>query len=110
MSKEAGGINSDPSNDLDEARKALQALDYDVWETEDGLEAERRQVGLVYRVYYSKNGDLKLEKVRSKPEEVREALLADHQGQFVRQEEVRESFFTATGTNELLTLLKAWEA
>jgi len=94
---------------LNEARKILEALDYEVWETEDGLEAERRQVGLVYRVYYSPNGDLKLEKVRSKPEEVREALLADHQGQFVRQEEVRESFFTAAEPGELLTLLKAWE-
>ncbi|WP_457634435.1 hypothetical protein, partial [Oceanithermus desulfurans] len=79
---------------LEEARKVLEALDYEVWENEDGLEAERRQVGLIYRVYYAPAGDLKLEKVRSKPEEVREALLADHHGQFVRQEEVRESFFT----------------
>ena len=95
---------------LDVARKALEALDYEVWRSEDGLEAERRQVGLVYRVYYAPSGDLKLEKVRSKPEEVREALLADHQGQFVRQEEVRESFFTVCEPGELLELLKAWEA
>ncbi len=95
---------------LDETRKVLEALDYEVWETEDGLEAERRQVGLIYRVYYAPSGDLKLEKVRSKPEEVREALLADHPGQFVRQEEVRESFFTVCQTEELLDLIKAWEA
>ncbi len=95
---------------LDEARKALEALDYEVWTNEDGLEAERRQVGLVYRVYYAPSGDLKLEKVRSKPEEVREALLADHQGQFVRQEKVRESFFTVCKPEELLGLIKAWEA
>jgi hypothetical protein len=95
---------------LTSVREILEALDYDVWETEDGLEAERRQAGLVYRVYYAPSGDLKLEKVRSKPEEVREALLAEHQGQFVRQEEVRESFFTACEPEELLTLLKAWEA
>ncbi len=95
---------------LEEARKVLEALDYEVWENEDGLEAERRQVGLIYRVYYAPSGDLKLEKVRSKPEEVREALLADHHGQFVRQEEVRESFLTFASSNELLTLLKAWEA
>ena len=99
-----------PKTVLDDARKVLQALDYEVWENEDGLEAERRQVGLVYRVYYASSGDLKLEKVRSKPEEVREALLADHQGQFVRQEEVRESFFTVCKPGELLELLKAWEA
>jgi len=95
---------------LDVARKALEALDYEVWDTEDGLEAERRQVGLVYRVYFARSGDLKLEKVRSKPEEVREALLAEHQGQFVRQEEVRESFFTVCEPEELLELVKAWEA
>ena len=95
---------------LEEARKVLEALDYEVWENEDGLEAERRQVGLIYRVYYAPSGDLKLEKVRSKPEEVREALLADHHGQFVRQEEVRESFFTVCKPGELLELLKAWEA
>ena len=95
---------------LEEARKVLEALDYEVWETEDGLEAERRQVGLVYRVYYAPSGDLKLEKVRSKPEEIREALLADHPGQFVRQEEVRESFLTACKPEELLGLINAWEA
>ncbi len=95
---------------LEEARKVLEALDYEVWETEDGLEAERRQVGLVYRVYYAPSGDLKLEKVRTKPEEIREALLADHPGQFVRQEEARESFFTVCKPGELLELLKAWEA
>lgn len=98
-----------PKIALDDARKVLQALDYEVWENEDGLEAERRQVGLVYRVYYAPSGDLKLEKLRSKPEEVREALLADHHGQFVRQEEVRESFFTVCKPGELLDLLKAWE-
>jgi len=95
---------------LDDARKVLQALDYEVWENESGLEAERRQVGLTYRVYYAPSGDLKLEKVRSKPEEVRQALLADHHGQFVRHEEVRESFFTVCKPGELLELLKAWEA
>ncbi len=95
---------------LEGVRNVLRTLGYDVWENEDGLEAERRQVGLTYRMYYSFSGDLKLEKIRSKPEEVREALLADHPGQFVRQEEVRESFFTVCEPEELLGLLKAWEA
>lgn len=95
---------------FEEARKVLQALDYEVWEEDGAIEAERRQAGLVYRVHYAPTGDLKLEKLRSKPEEVREALLADHPGQFVRQEEVRESFFTVCQPEELLELLKAWEA
>ena len=95
---------------ISEARDVLEALGYEVWDEDGDLRAERRLAGLIYRVYYGSDGDLRLEKVRLKPEEVREAMLAEHNGQFVRSEEVRESFFTAAEPEELLTLLKAWEA
>ncbi|WP_457637839.1 hypothetical protein [Oceanithermus sp.] len=95
---------------VEEAREVLEALGYEVWEEDGDLQAERRLAGLIYRVYYGPEGDLRLEKVRLKPEEVREAMLAEHNGQFVRSKEVRESFFTACQPGELLELIKAWEA
>ena len=93
-----------------EVRQILEALGYESWLEDGDLYAERRQAGLIYRVYYGSEGDLRLEKVRLKPEEVREAMLAEHNGQFVRREEVRESFFTVCEPEEILDLIKAWEA
>lgn len=101
---------SEKQSKFNEVRQVLEALGYESWLEDGDLYAERRQAGLIYRVYYGSEGDLRLEKVRLKPEEVREAMLAEHNGQFVRREEVRESFFTAAEPAEILTLLKAWEA
>jgi len=100
---------SKKQGEFDEVRQILEALGYESWLEDGDLYAERRQAGLIYRVYYGSEGDLRLEKVRLKPEEVREAMLAEHNGQFVRREEVRESFFTAALPEELLGLIRAWE-
>ncbi|GEM_PF-146576 len=97
-------------SDYDSVEDILVSLEYDVWREEGSISAERRLAGVIYRVFYGPEGDLKLEKVRNKPEEVREAMLADHNGQFVRQEEIRESFFGNCEPGELLQLIKAWES
>ncbi len=93
-----------------EDKQVLENLGYEVWPVEDGILAERRTSGLIYRLYYSDQGELRLEKERVKPETVFDGMLGGKNGQYIRREEVRETFFTAADNQELLMMIKAWES
>ncbi|AEB12055.1 hypothetical protein [Marinithermus hydrothermalis] len=95
---------------MEEAERILKTLGYQVRFVEEGLEAERRTSGVVYKVFLSPRGELRLEKHRHKPEEERVGMLSGKNGQYLRREEVYEAFSTVAAPEELTGLLKAWES
>jgi hypothetical protein len=62
--------------------EALKALGYEVSPIEGGFYAEKRRGGVVYQVYYSEAGDLRLRRKRFLKEEARPLTLAGLEGEW----------------------------
>ena len=89
--------------------EALKALGYEVSPIEGGVYGEKRRGGVVYQVFYSEKGDLRLRRKRFLKEEARPLALAGVAGQWAARWEVEENFFAVAGPEELPHLVLAFE-
>ncbi|MDT7909914.1 hypothetical protein [Thermus sp.] len=89
--------------------EALKALGYEVSPIEGGFYAEKRRGGVVYQVYYSEAGDLRLRRKRFLKEEARPLTLAGLEGEWTARYEVEENFFAVADPKDLPHLVLAFE-
>jgi hypothetical protein len=89
--------------------EALKALGYEVSPIEGGFYAEKRRGGVVYQVYYSEAGDLRLRRKRFLKEETRPLTLAGLEGEWTARYEVEENFFAVADPKDLPHLVLAFE-
>ncbi len=89
--------------------EALKALGYEVSPIEGGFYAEKRRGGVVYQVFYSEKGDLRLRRKRLLKEEARPLTLAGVKGEWAARYEVEENFFAVADPQDLPHLVLAFE-
>ncbi|WP_448568198.1 hypothetical protein [Thermus sp.] len=89
--------------------EALKALGYEVSPIEGGFYAEKRRGGVVYQVFYSEKGDLRLRRKRLLKEEARPLALAGVEGEWAARYEVEENFFAVADPQDLPHLVLAFE-
>jgi hypothetical protein len=89
--------------------EALKALGYEVSPIEGGFYAEKRRGGVLYQVFYSEKGDLRLRRKRLLKEEARPLALAGVEGEWAARYEVEENFFTVADPQDLPHLVLAFE-
>ncbi len=81
--------------------EALKALGYEVSPIEGGFYGEKRRGGVVYQVFYSEEGDLRLRRKRLLREEAHPLVLAGVEGEWAARLEVEENFFAVARPEDL---------
>ncbi|WP_243028106.1 hypothetical protein [Thermus albus] len=89
--------------------EALKALGYEVSPIEGGLYGEKRLGGVVYQVFYSQEGDLRLRRLRFLKEEAQPLDLAGVRGEWAARYQVEENFFAVAPAEDLPSLVLAFE-
>ncbi|MFN3368024.1 MAG: hypothetical protein ACK4G4_00470 [Thermus sp.] len=89
--------------------EALRALGYEVSPIEGGLYGEKRQGGVVYQVFYSQAGDVRLRRLRFLKEEAKPLNLAGVEGEWAARYQVEENFFAVAPPQDLPNLVLAFE-
>ncbi|MGC8876939.1 hypothetical protein [Thermus sp.] len=89
--------------------EGLEALGYEVSPIEGGFYGEKRRGGVVYQVFYSEKGDLRLRRKRFLKEEARPLALAGVEGEWAARWEVEENFFAVANPEDLPSLVLAFE-
>ncbi|WP_038045792.1 hypothetical protein [Thermus caliditerrae] len=90
--------------------EALKALGYEVSPIEGGFYGEKRRGGVVYQVFYSERGDLRLRRKRFLKEEAKPLTLAGVEGEWAARWELEENFFALAEPGALPALVLAFEA
>ncbi len=88
---------------------SLKALGYEVSPIEGGFYGEKRRGGVVYQVFYSEKGNLRLRRKRLLKEEARPLALAGVEGEWAARWEVEENFFAVAPPEDLPPLVLAFE-
>uniref|UniRef100_A0A7C2C1T3 Uncharacterized protein n=1 Tax=Thermus islandicus TaxID=540988 RepID=A0A7C2C1T3_9DEIN len=89
--------------------KVLEELGYEVTPIQGGLYGEKRRGGILYQVYLSAKGDLRLRRRRFLKEEARSLALAGVEGAWAARCELEENFFTFVSSEDLPHLVLAFE-
>lgn len=89
--------------------EALKALGYEVSPIEGGFYGEKRRGGILYQVYLSAKGDLRLRRRRFLKEEARSLALAGVEGAWAARCELEENFFAFASPEDLPHLVLAFE-
>lgn len=89
--------------------EALKALGYEVSPIEGGFYGEKRRGGVVYQVFYSEEGDLRLRRLRFLKEEARPLSLAGVEGEWAARYQLEENFFAVVPQEDLPSLVLAFE-
>ncbi|GAB5601559.1 hypothetical protein FJNA_00830 [Thermus sp. FJN-A] len=90
--------------------EALEALGYEVSPIQGGFYGEKRRGGVVYQVFYSEKGDLRLRRKRLLREEARPLHLLGVEGEWAARYELEENFFAVARPEDLPSLVRAFEA
>ncbi len=89
--------------------EALRVLGYEVSPIEGGFYGEKRRGGVVYQVFYSEKGDVRLRRLRFLKEEARPLTLAGVEGEWAARYQVEENFFAVAPPQDLPHLVLAFE-
>ncbi|MFN4070477.1 MAG: hypothetical protein ACK4HT_02785 [Thermus caldifontis] len=89
--------------------EALRVLGYEVSPIEEGFYGEKRRGGVVYQVFYSEKGDVRLRRLRFLREEAKPLNLAGVEGEWAARYQVEEHFFAVATLEDLPHLLLAFE-
>ncbi|WP_337844706.1 hypothetical protein [Thermus sp.] len=90
--------------------EALEALGYEVFQEEGYWVGEKRRGNLLFRIYLSPKGDVRLVKRRLLLEEAEERTLKGVSGTWARRRWEEADFFTVAPLEALPGLILAWEA
>ena len=89
--------------------EALKALGYEISPIEGGFYGEKRRGGVVYQVFYSEAGDVRLRRLRFLREEAKPLNLAGVAGEWAARYQVEENFFAVADPQDLPSMVLAFE-
>uniref|UniRef100_A0A7C6E629 Uncharacterized protein n=1 Tax=Thermus tengchongensis TaxID=1214928 RepID=A0A7C6E629_9DEIN len=89
--------------------EALKALGHEISPIEGGFYGEKRQGGVVYQVFYSEEGNVRLRRLRFLREEAKPLNLAGVAGEWAARYQVEENFFAVADPQDLPSLVLAFK-